>query len=172
MAFEGYREHQEACSYRLVICPGNDKRCNEMVPFCQMEDHLETCSGTYFLYEKELEVEARKNELDGACTSAEFYNNFGEVFCLRMNKTNNLYSMEVVMLGKEEECEQFTMEVAVMNPVTKKVAIQASFQPRPILATNETEATCLTFKQGSLAKVWRHNKKDQVFQFLVSVSIK
>jgi len=171
VAFEGYREHQEACSYRLVICPGNDKRCNEMVPFCQMEDHLETCSGTYFLYEKELEVEARKNELDGACTSAEFYNNFGEVFCLRMNKTNNLYSMEVVMLGKEEECEQFTMEVAVMNPDTNTAAILARFKPRPILATNDTGHFCLTFKQESLARVWKYDKERRSYKFKIVIKV-
>ena len=32
VAFEGYKEHQEACSYRLVVCPGWGQDCL-MVPF-------------------------------------------------------------------------------------------------------------------------------------------
>ena len=145
---------------------------------CKVEEHARTCPGikrsTKINKGKVISLKEASVENLGVVSwkSQMFKAAGGQVFFLRRSKTNNLYSMEVVMLGKEEECEQFTMEVAVMNPVTKKVAIQASFQPRPILATNETEATCLTFKQGSLAKVWRHNKKDQVFQFLVSVSIK
>ena len=145
---------------------------------CKMEEHARTCLGitksTKINQGKVISVKEASVENLGLVSwkSQMFKANGGQVFFLRRSKTNNLYSMEVVMLGSEEECEQFTMEVAVMNPITKKVAIQACFQPRPILATNETEHTCLTFKQGSLAKVWWHNQEDKVFQFNVSVKIK
>ena len=65
-----------------------------------------------------------------------------------------------------------TMEVAIKNPDTKEVAFSARFKPRPIMATNSTDEFCLTIKQESLAKIWRFNKEEKRFEFIVSAQIK
>ena len=36
-------EHQQVCAYRLVLCPGSNDHCHEMVPFCQVEEHGKMC---------------------------------------------------------------------------------------------------------------------------------
>jgi len=39
VAHEEYQRHQEACSFRLVICPGSNITCTEMVAFIDLEEH-------------------------------------------------------------------------------------------------------------------------------------
>ena len=43
VAHRDYRRHQEACTYRLVICPGSNTSCTKMLPFCEVEEHVQTC---------------------------------------------------------------------------------------------------------------------------------
>ena len=41
--FYSLGEHQKVCAYRLVLCPGSNDHCHEMVPFCQVEEHGKMC---------------------------------------------------------------------------------------------------------------------------------
>jgi len=92
----------------------------------------------------------------------------GEMFFFRINKINNIFSMEVVMLGSEEECRQHKAEVSAVNPDTKEVVIKSIFNPRPISATN-SEDLCLSVKQTSLSKFWRHDQEAK--KYLVSICV-
>ena len=96
----------------------------------------------------------------------------GDTFFLRTSKVNEQITAEVVMLGTQEACEAYTVEASIMNPDTKQVAFSAHFRPRPIMATNSTDDFCLTIKQESLAKIWRFNKEEKKFEFIVSAQIK
>ena len=40
------------------------------------------------------------------------------------------------------------------------------------MATNSTDDFCLNIKQESLAKIWRFNKEEKKFEFIVSAQIK
>merc|ERR1719319_91957 len=95
----------------------------------------------------------------------------GAVFFLRTKRSNKVFTLEVVMLGTQEECENYTVVVSIKNPDTKKTVFQAHFTPRPIINTNVTSNFCLTFEQESLYNVWRLNKENMNREFLVSAEI-
>jgi len=95
----------------------------------------------------------------------------GGVFFLRMNKTRNLISMEVVMLSNQQACDNLRVTVSIINPNTETVFYQASFKPGPIKDTNITDVICLTIKQKRLAKAWTHNKENNSYVFTISVKI-
>ena len=95
----------------------------------------------------------------------------GGVFFLRTSRENKVFSLEVVMLGTQEKCKKYTIVVSIKNLDTKEEAFQAHFTPRPISDTNVTSHFCLTFKQDSLSDVWRFNRENKKFEFLVSAEI-
>ena len=173
VAFKGYKEHQASCQYRLVICPGMSPACNEMVSLCKLEDHAKICQGM------ELSENLKQGmmfwvpedvvESDGLVWKTEQFKGTNGVFFFNMGKPNYHYSLEVVMLGSEEDCWKNTMEVSVMGPDSDTADIQSRFRPRPIGLTNDTDGFCLIFKQESLAKIWKYNGVDKRFEFKVSV---
>ena len=80
------------------------------------------------------------------------------VFFLRPSRENKVISLEVVMLGTQEECKKYIIVVSIKNLDTKEEAFQSHFTPRPISGTNVTSRFCLTFKQDSLSNVWKFNR--------------
>ena len=174
----GDQAHQASCEQRLVVCPGPTLSCGAMVAFCKVKDHAKACQvvfenkqlkqGHLFsIPETMIDVLPRMS-----WPSLMFAADNGDTFFLRMSRANKHFSLEVVMLGTQEACEAYTMEVAVMNPDTRKVAFSANFKPRPIVTTNVTDEFCMTIKQESLAKIWRFNKEHKMFEFIISVQIK
>ena len=172
VAFKDYKKHQVTCEHRLVVCPAVG--CDKTEPFCHMLDHARDCqgicigdkiNGDVFSVDK-FAMQAWRSPMFEADGPA------GKIFFLRVQKVNSMFSLEVVMLGTQEECEEYTMEVSVINPDTETVAIKASFKPRPIVATNDTDDFSLTFKQVSLAKMLKYNKERKRLDFIVSVQIK
>merc|ERR1719234_2520132 len=37
--------HEKDCKWRLVLCPGDEESCTEMIPFCKVEAHAQGCGG-------------------------------------------------------------------------------------------------------------------------------
>jgi len=166
VAFKDYKKHQVTCEHRLVVCPAVG--CDKTEPFCHMLDHARDCqgicigdkiNGDVFSVDK-FAMQAWRSPMFEADGPA------GKIFFLRVQKVNSMFSLEVVMLGTQEECEEYTMEVSVINPDTETVAIKASFKPRPIVATNDTDDFSLTFKQVSLAKMLKYNKERKRLDFI------
>ena len=178
VAFEGYKEHQASCQYRLAICPSKNPACKKMVPFCKLEEHAKACPGIIvkenlkqgkIVWLPENMVKGNKQGSDLTWTSEIFSGSRGRVFFFMMSRIHNLYTLEVVMLGNEEDCKKYIMEVSVKSPDSYTDDIQARFRPRPIGPTNDTDGFCLTFKQKTLAKFWRYNMAKKGYEFMVSV---
>ena len=176
-----YKRHQEACRFRLVICPGNKRTCNKMIAFCEVEEHVKTCKTISTSMESEEGSgifalrfnlpEAKLNDLGFVSWGCQMLksNDLNTCF-MNMNKHNNIISMEVVMVGSEEDCMQHKVEISVQSPETEEVIFKSMFSPRPISATNKEEM-CLTVKQTSLAKFWQYNKDLKGYNFAISVQI-
>jgi len=173
MAPFGDEAHQVACEHRLVICPGPVNGCQAMVPFCKVKDHAEACLRIFEnkKFKQGQIFSLPETQIGTDWNSQIFSAENGDTFFLRMSRTDKQFSVEVVMLGTQEACEGYTMEVAVVNPDTRKVAFSARFKPRPIVSTNVTDEFCLTIKQESLAKIWRFNKELKSFEFIISTKI-
>ena len=178
VALKDYAAHQATCRHRLAACPavGAPWGSSKMEAFCDVLDHARACrgicsgdnleDGNVFGMDR-----FAVQELDNFWKIRMLEADSGNIFFLKVQKVNNMFSLEVVMLGTQEECEAYTMEVSVIHPDTKMVAIKASFKPRPIVATNDTDDFCLTFKQKSLAKMMKHSKEKERLDFIVSVHI-
>ena len=185
VAFEDYKRHQEACSYRLVLCPGNNVKCSKIVAYCEVAKHFETCQDSiksmtqmnthectaydfFCLPEASLQDPTSAN-----LCSKRFKCAAGKTFFLRINKCNKILSIEVVMVGSEEECRQVRVEVGVLGsesrPWSKDKPFKATFSPRPISATN-SEGLCLMVKQSSLGQICKYDKACLV-QFCVTVKV-
>jgi len=175
--FKAFEGHQVTCKYRKVICPGSNENCREIMPFCKVEEHADACQ--MISIDKQIEKgrpfnlpESMVQSLDPmSCKSVMFKADAGAVFFLRTKRSNKVFTLEVVMLGTQEECENYTVAVSIKKPDTKKTVFQAHFTPRSIINTNVTSNFCLTFDQESLSHVWRLNKENMNMVFLVSAEI-
>merc|ERR1712129_181619 len=179
---QDYKMHQEACGYRIVICPGS-LTCKKMVPFCEVEEHVKNCKGclsclshddfhsqVYTVTEPMLQDPAQDLQLM-EWPSILGKSKSGKNFFFRMNRVNQIISMEVVMLGSEEECEKVEVEIQIMNPETNKVFFKSMFNPRPITTTNSREM-CVAVKQASSgSKFWQQRQTTKDFRFKVSVRL-
>jgi len=178
VAHEDYKGHQEACSYRPVICPGNSN-CAKMVPFCEVEEHVKTCKGCLSPVNTNTESLIQMYTLSETILqdpspitwgTMAGKSEAGKDFFFRMRRVNQIFSMEVVMLGNEEECEKAEVEIRIMNPETNKVFFKSMFNPRPITTTN-SEEICLTVTQATLSKFWQHRQTTKDYRFKVSVRL-
>ena len=88
-----------------------------------------------------------------------------------MSRSNDLFSLEVVTLGAQDDCERFFVEASIINIVTKKVAFKAGFIPRPITDTNNTDAMCLLIDQANFAMICRLNETNRMFEFIIEAKV-
>ena len=167
-----YKRHQETCGHRPVICP--DIICGETMAFCKMEEHASTCSGisrgsrgfTVYMTEKEM------LDMELIVWDSQMFNDVeGDTFFLRMQKEENIFSVDVVMLGSKEQCEGLAAEVSFTNPVTRREFFKSTFSPRPITATNDTEDASLIIKQRTVAKGWNFNRETKHYEFKVTAKV-
>ena len=86
-----------------------------------------------------------------------------------MKKSDNLFSLEIVMVGSQEECEDYTAEISFMDPKSKPV-LSFSFPPRPI-SMEDWGDTCLTVTEKSLASIWRYSHEEKASYIEVAVNI-
>ena len=169
-----YKRHQETCGHRPVICPGS-ACCGETMAFCEVEEHASTCVGISrgitsalrcSIYEEEMlymGVKAWRTEM--------FNDVGGDTFFLQIQEEENIFSVDVVMLGSKEQCEGLAAEVTFTNPITRREFFKSTFSPRPITATNDTEDASLIIKQRTVAKGWNINRETKYYEFTVTAKV-
>ena len=147
-----YKRHQETCGHRPVICPGS-AGCGETMAFCEVEEHVSTCSDISRGFTEIDMDEEEMLDMGLIVWNARMFNDVeGETFFLQIQKEENIFSVDVVMLGSKEQCEGLAAEVSFTNPVTRREFFKSTFSPRPITATNDTEDASLIIKQRTVAK--------------------
>ena len=169
-----YKRHQETCGHRPVICP--DIICEETMAFCKMEEHASTCSeisrGSRGFTVIMTEEESRRPPREVPCWRPRMFNDVeGDTFFLRIQKEGNIFSVDVVMLGSKEQCEELAAEVTFTNPVTRREFFKSTFSPRPITTTNDTEDASLIIKQRTVAKGWNFNRETKHYGFEVTAKV-
>jgi len=165
-----YNQHQEACRHREVICPSN--YCDTMMAFCEVEEHARTCEDISFGFWKVPVSEEQAQDASEIKWNSAMFNDFdGATFFLQILKEDNIFSMDVVMLGSKEQCKGLKAKVSITNPVTKEEFHMSTFSPRPITDTNDTEDASLIIRHSTIAKGWHFNQETKQFEFEVKAKI-
>ena len=135
-----------------------------MIPFCKVENHAQECRECDW---PPIEYPVDGEEEDGVIVGSFFFDDDedcinttdtiqfeGKLFFFRAFMTNGIFTVDVVMKGSLEECEEFRIEAAVLDPNSgddfddKK----ASFQPRPLKEDNKP-GFCLTVPFNSMSEI-------------------
>ena len=100
-------QHEKECKWRLVLCPGAGSNCRALVPFCEVEDHVQECPDCEwppFEYSVEgtiltIKYEDYEDHIVWATETTEFD---GKLFFCRKFKENGTFTVDVVMKGSLE----------------------------------------------------------------------
>ena len=90
-------------------------------------------------------------------------------FFLKAGKNDNQFSLEVVMLGSPEECEDYRAEISILDSKQHPV-LSSSFPPRPI-SLEVRGNKCLVVTQELLASIWKYYEEQKMNRFRVKVNI-
>ena len=169
--FRDYKKHQEQCEHRLVCCPGLN--CGKMVAFASVPGHLSSCPNKFLKKIGKLETIGLPIEHLGKTfeltwpTSQREYDS--RLFFLKMRKLSNIYSVEMVMHGSQEDCVKYNAEISILDS-SSKVVFRSSYHPNPI-NTEQWGDVGLCVPEKALAKIWRYNAQTKQYEFNLSVDI-
>lgn len=166
--YNDYGQHQAVCRFRRVVCPGD---CDLLMAFCEVKKHAATCQEVSRGFGVKTLTQEEKQDTDVKWVSEMFSDVNGATFFLQTNKEDNIFSMDVVMLGSKEQCEGLNVEVSFTNPVTKEEFHKSTFSPRPITDTNDTEDASLIIRQSTIAKGWHFNQEIKEYEFVVTAKV-
>ena len=142
LPFGEIKEHEENCNWRLIICPSDGNSCTAMVPFCRVLAHGKNCSACVLTPGRRyLNNGAEMNSylkldtadaFDGKDVSwkTEILLGQGVVFFVRLSRKGGIFTIDVVMKGSKEECEEFRVKASIVDAVSRKSMFKATFQPR------------------------------------------
>ena len=83
----------------------------------------------------------------------------------------SVFTVDVAMKGSLEECEEFRIEAAILDPNADEVepAVKASFRPRPLKEDNKP-GFCLMVPFNLMSEVGKYNAVDD--ETIIEVEIK
>ena len=163
IAFDNIKEHEEKCSWRLVICPGAEHSCAKIMPFKLVKDHIKSCPGCARPTLRELRGGVLRSKMNlptkelvegqgDLSSKTSFVQIEDQLFFCRVERRSSMYCVDVVMLNSEEECQNYTVEASMMDVKNRKFVFEAKFTPRPMAKVNQA-GYCLRVPQGEMAKV-------------------
>ena len=178
MQYRDYKKHQEQCEHRIVLCPALN--CGKMFAFKTIPNHFNSymsCSNTIFCTWCELpgqgksfglpiEHLGKSFELTWPTSRREYDS---RLFFLKMRKLSNIYSVEMVMHGSQEDCVKYNAEISILDS-SSKVVFRSSYHPNPI-NTEQWGDVGLCVLEKALAKIWRYNLQTKQYEFNLSVDI-
>jgi len=120
-------DHEKGCKHRSVMCPG---LCDKKLALSKLVDHLESSNLCYsprvhinanrkiedmnFVFNKKY-LDYPVNCMGGLCLLL-FSLEEGVEFVLRVKKSEDFYSINIVMFETEEECAKYNIEMEVFKP--------------------------------------------------------
>jgi hypothetical protein len=123
MDFKEYKRHQEACDFRPVRCPGFDK----LMAFWDVKQHVVQCTGidvvllpviSFVLSDAELS----DNPKDVIWQTSSFEFDSKSFFLQQQkNKRGGIYLAKVVMLGNQEQCDEYITEISFLNQNSRPI---------------------------------------------------
>ena len=167
--FKEYKKHQGVCTHRKVQCPG--RFCHKLLSFKEAATHTKSCTKIVSETEEVITLNLQSNNLGKTeivvCSTFSMNYNL-MLFFLKIRKFFNTYALEVVMLGSQEECEKYSVEISILDSKANPV-ISSRFPPRP-LGLEQMGCDCLTVTEKALARVWTCSQ-DNRKRFQVAVNI-
>ena len=137
------KEHEENCTWRLVICPGSGKTCTAMVPLCTVLTHARNCDDcgmTVLSTGHRLQNNVHHSlYLNTASAFSGMWKRWrtvilqleqGLVFFVRLSRKGGVFMIDVVMKGSKADCEEFRVKASILDAVSGKSMFEATFQPR------------------------------------------
>ena len=183
LKFNQIKEHEEKCAWRLVLCPGSGSKCSAMIPFCTVLNHVEKCSDlrrpAQLQHWDWVSGTGRVRALLSGRISArsnttwptEILKLMGEFFFfVRPARRAGIFTVDVVMKGSEEECQDFMVEAEILNVESRESVFKATFQPRPLTDQNEA-IFCLSVPERGVSKAWKYEESEKEYRidFLVKI---
>ena len=126
--FAQLEKHLRDCGYRKVLCPGKGTTCTTTLPFNKIEEHVLTCEdiSTYFNNSTKPPI------VDpGMVSLTTIVKAHGMMFFCRMEKIQNMFFWEMVMLGSEEECKGYKASLTILKN-DNSAFLKSTWCPRPI----------------------------------------
>ena len=142
LPFGKIKEHEETCNWRLIICPSDGYSCTAMVPFCTVLTHGKNCSACELspgrrILDNGVEMSSylkldTAEAFDGKDMSwkTKILLGQGIVCFVRPSRRGGIFTIDVVMKGSKEECEEFRVTASIYDAVSRKSKFKATFQPR------------------------------------------
>ena len=145
--FHDLEKHKKVCLFRDVLCPG--QYCKLKIPFSKVEEHSRACAG----FDKAiLDINGENNDWplwvmsekdQGAHREilkfwpTKILSAHGRTFFVMTKRRDQYRSLEIVMLGNEEECKDFLASTTVLDKDDPlKVFTKHTSRPRPISLEN------------------------------------
>jgi len=184
LPFDQIKEHEEMCIWRLIICPGDGQTCTAMLPYCTVLTHVKNCSACAHSSPVVFQLSRHCAEMNASLTldAALAFNGRGMtwktkilqleqgfVFFVRLSRREGIFTIDVVMKGRKEDCREFMVEASILDAVSGPM-FKATFQPRPL--SNQNEAVyCLSVSEKAVSQVWKHDvlRKKYQIDYLVKV---
>lgn len=154
--FHDLEKHQKVCLFREVLCPGS--KCKLKIPFSKVEEHVRVCTDFNQTIldnncERRMTIEQSNKGGDTVVTwRTRILSALGATFFLRTKRENHYHSVEVVMLGSEEECKGFLASVTVLDK-DGKVFTKNTSRPRPI-SLEKWGTMGLVLPEDTLSSIW------------------
>ena len=149
---EVVKHREELCKYRRVLCPGNSRLCETVLPFWQLKDHFITCISVGFIRSNKGNSRYFLLDADKApnrpCVDlrTEIFNLNNEAFAVQKRMENGNFSFGVLMLAERERCERFKVAIEIQD-TNDETAFLAQFNPAPIDTVNRDLASLVVPKQ-------------------------
>ena len=100
------------------------------------------------------------------CWTTELTRYEGKLFFCRAFMNNGIFTVDVAMKGSLEECKEFRIEAAILDPNEPvfnadevEPVVKASFRPRPLKEDNEP-GFCLMVPFNLMSEVGKINADD------------
>ena len=138
--YKEYRKHQDDCKHRVVMCPGLEGCCDELIPFCKVEDHaISTCSG--MVYEVQNKDQSfgisfgegeKPGDEDYLMWKTRMFKSLGRKFFVKVEVSEGHLYVETLMLGSPRDCEGVEAEVSLLHGKSREVVYKFFSKPRPL----------------------------------------
>jgi len=138
--FKEYQRHQDECGHRMVMCPGLEDCCDELLPLCEVEEHaIKNCRGV--VYESQNKDQSfgislgegeKPGDEDYLMWKTRMFKCLGRKFFVKVEVSEGHLYVETLMLGSTKDCENIRSEVSLLHGKSREVVYKFFSQPRPL----------------------------------------
>ena len=158
--FTQLEKHQQACSFRKVLCPGNGNTCKLEMPFNKVEEHVRVCKDTWKF------ILSNGSACENALSQKQYCYSWRSrwptqvvlahkrMFFVKARREKGTYYFEAIMLGSEAECMGYLASITVQKPgKDPKVLTKSTSHPRHISLDSQGDME-LILPEKALSKIW------------------